>query len=133
MAQLPQKPHITGGIFQGIPINSEWSQRNENLIFPAIAEIPPQSSIWQKSHSMRLVIFFPFFLKQYFCVFAWHSSPKAITLSKILVSPVYTSQFFTKCPQNTKMSIFFEVQQLSSSTSKKFQILKKNWVKVWNY
>lgn len=61
MAQLPQKPHITGGIFQRISINSEWSQRNENWISSLTTVILPQSSIWQKLHSIKLIIFLPSF------------------------------------------------------------------------
>lgn len=51
----------TRGIVQGISINSEWSQRNDNLISPLTAVILLQSSTWQELYSMKLVIFLPSF------------------------------------------------------------------------
>lgn len=121
------KPHKTGGIFQRISTNSEWSQRNENLISPLIAGIWPQSSTWQELtfSSMKLVIFLSSKRKYFTCLI--YLSPETITWTKSMVSPIYTYLFFTKCPK-PETSISFKVQQFIAPLVKKIIIFLKKWV-----
>lgn len=80
--------------------------------------ISPLTAVIQvtKLHMTGLIFgeisnFPPFFLKGsilHICLA--HLSPETMTLTKKVVSPIYTYLFFTKC-QKPEMSISFQVQQ----------------------